>query len=260
MTKQFRKNEIEAILQLMKDVDFEDIKANYAITRNERKMRKELKEIEEDIKAQETAEARLKTQMTVNSFGYDIELYSIKQFPEKDNLTLKEAFLLQLFAEKPKGFPQDVIFKNDRSDYFRALGIAKTVQDVELQKEVALKIGYNLVSFMNIARELNESEIAQKQAQLAIEQQLMILKEYKKDKEGNVVIKDDRPVLKDEEKANKKLEAFDKKHKDDYKAYNDWLTKEQVDFSFAGISLDDLPEDVSKKQMEVLIQFIKEEE
>lgn len=260
MTKQFRKSEIEAILELMKDVDFKDLKVNYAITRNERKLRKELKDIDEDIKAQETAEARLKTQMTANSFDYDIELYAIKKFPDKDKLTIKQAFLLQLFAEEPKTFKQDVTIQNDRSDYFRTLGIAKAIKDVELDKDVALKIAYNLVTFMDVARKLNESDVAQRQAQLAIEQQLMVLKEYKKDKEGNVVIEDEKPVLKDEEKANKKLEAFDKKHKQDYKAYNEWLTKEQVDFSFAGITLEDLPEDISKKQMEVLIQFIKEEE
>jgi hypothetical protein len=83
------------------------------------------------------------------------------------------------------------------------------------------------------------------------------LLETKKDKDGNNI---NVPVIADNEALKNDIESFNKSHKKDLEAHHNWLFNEKVDFSFASVALDDLPDNLSRKEMEVLIEFIKEEE
>jgi len=259
--KQLRKNQIEVIKELMKDVDFEDLKANHAIVRNERNLKKELKEIEEDVKSQEKMEERVKAMFMSNTVPYEISFYKIKKLPEKEELTVREAFLLQLFAENPKNYPSKESSQTERSDFSLALALAYEVKDVKFKKEVALKIAANIIRMMETDEQFKQEEIYEKKLQRDQEFELLRVSLYKKNKEGNPELdKDGNPQWEDEEQAEKKLKAFGKKYEKLMKDYQKWFDKEQVTLSYEPISIEDLPEKITKKQMEVLLPFIKEEE
>ena len=261
MIKQLRKEQMKIILKLMKDVDFEDMKTNYAITRNERIIKKEVKEIEADLQEQEGIEARTRTVIMSNTVPYEVDFYTIKKIPDTKELTIKQALLLQLFLENPKEYKFETLDTTERFDYTYALPIAHELRDVSLNKETAMKVAANIVSMMQNEELMKDEEVYNNYMKYTLDFELLRVSLLKKDIDGNLDLdKEGNPQFKNEEQAEKKLKAFNAKHKDLQKSYDKWMNKEKVDFKCVPISFNDLPEDITKKQMEVLLPFIKEEE
>jgi len=260
---QLNKQEIDTTLSLIKDVEFKgDFKINHAMARNERKLKKTREAMAEDIKNTETPEDRVKAVVMSDYMYYNLEEeppYYIKQDPKADELTIRQAFLHQLFAENPKRYEKDISDEQGAiSDILKTQSLITQIEDVVLPKETAFKVVFNIIEMMKEERRIRESEQFDKLIQRNLERRRLELSLYQKTKDGELKLDDNnKPILKDEEKANKKLSEFDKKQSNAQKEFVKWL-EEPLTLSYTGISLDELPEDLTKKNMEVLIEFISE--
>lgn len=257
---QLRKTEIEKLIELAKSSEFGGLKLNHDISMNQRKLDKELKEIENMAKEQEKPADRYEKQLTNTILYHDIEDKSIKTELPDDEYSLKSAFLYNLFSEKSIAHDNTVSDTTERYDLLESIRIIDAIKDVKLSKDTALKVAENVKMLMSKEKEIRESEPFMKKMENDINRNKLMFSLFEKDKEGTPKFDDsNQPKFKDDEQANKKLANFDKKNKEVNKAFNDYIN-EKINIDYIGISIDELPEDLSKKDMDVLIEFIKEEE
>ena len=246
-------SELNKLKTFIKDLDYSNIKLNYGLIKNERIIDGILKDIKTINDKPKDIHDRIEINILNSQESYDFIPYVVNDV-KLENLTFIEYFIKDLLSDSTstKLDNKDTMF---RGDILNIYNLIYAIKDLEFNDKVNSIITNTINSILEIKMDIINDKVYTDKIKFDVTYSNMEYDLYKKDDNDELILENKRPVFADKSKAEQKLQQLELDNKDVIKAYNDWINTE-IEIPIAYCSIDDLPSDITKQQLTILMNFI----